>query len=165
MKKLFLFGNNDITTVGWRALSNVLRDPNCKLVELDLHDAGIDDESADVLGSALASLSVSTLNLSSNRSISSAGWQTFMNQLSRAPIEKLNLHGNNIDSNGLAALAGIDTLKSLDLSNTKIDDTASAALANLCDNMESLDIHTNRSITPSGWQSFFNSLQTRATRL
>ena len=38
MKKLSLQGNKDITSVGWRALSTVIRHPNCKLIALDLHD-------------------------------------------------------------------------------------------------------------------------------
>jgi len=88
-----------------------------------------------------------------------------MNQLSQTSIENLSLYGNNIDANGLAAFTSIGTLKSLDLSDTKIDDTALSSLANVCCNMKSLDITYNPSITPSGWRSFFNSLRMREAQL
>ena len=143
----------------------VLQHPDCKLVDLKLYDTGINDEGTDLLGTALVSSSVSTLDLQSSKSISSEGWQTFMNQLSQAAIEKLNLFGTNIGGNGLAALTRFDTLEYLNLSETKIDDAGLAALANLCGNLKSLDVNSNRSITSSGWQSFFNSLRTREAQL
>jgi len=166
LNKLCLDYNKQISTpAGWRALSAVLQSANCNLVDLGLYNTGMNDEGVNLLGTALVSSSVSTLNLSNNKSISSEGWQTFMNQLSQTSIENLSLRDNNIDANGLAAFTSIGTLKSLDLSDTKIDDTALSSLANLCGNVKSLDLSHNQSITPSGWRSFFNSLQTRAIQL
>jgi len=83
MKRLSLDRNDQITS-GWRALSTVLKHPCCKLVDLGLNNTGINDEGADVLGTALASSSVSSLNLSNNKSISSEGWQTFTSGPRRA---------------------------------------------------------------------------------
>jgi len=57
-----------VSSVGWRALSTFIRHPNCKLVDLGLYDIGINDESANLLGSALhSSSSIKILNLSANR--------------------------------------------------------------------------------------------------
>jgi len=140
MKRLYLSDNQHITSIGWRALSNVLRHPNCKLVHLDLFSTGLTDDIADILGSALIGSSLKTLILTSNNSISSRGWQTLFNQLSQTSVKHLALNDNKIDDAGLVALASISTLKSLDL-------------------------HRNKSITPTGWQSFFDSLQTRGTQL
>jgi len=141
LKRLSLSRNTKITSVGWRELLTVLQYPNCKLVDLDLRNTGINDEVASLLGSALSGSSVKVLDLECNRSISSAGWQMFFNQLAQTSIESLILIcNNNIDDDALASLAGISSLKSLDLS-------------------------CNSVITPSGWQSFFNSLQRRGAQL
>jgi len=139
LKKFCLSGNRRITSAGWRVLSNVVRHPNCKLTTLVLISNSINDEGADVLGSAFRGSSLQSLILGYNPSISS-GWQTLLNQLSQTSVEHLDLSDNKIDDNGLTTLASISTLKSLDICN-------------------------NRSITSSGLQSFFNSLQTRGTQL
>jgi len=140
MKKLSLHGNKDIASAGWRALSNVIRHPNCNLLALDLHDTGIDNAGADKLGSALSRSSVKALDLSWNKSISSAGWQSLLNHLSQSLVKSLDLFINNIDDNSLALIANISSLTSLGLMAI-------------------------RSVTPEGWRSFFNSLQTRGTCL
>jgi len=144
LKKLDLGDNDTITSVGWRALSTVIQHPNCKLIELDLHNTGINDEGADILGSALSGSSLKVLNLGwsymRRHSISSEGWQTLFGQLSQTPIQNLNLESNQIDDSDLAKLATIGTLKSLGLKGMK-------------------------SSTPAGWSSFFHSLQRRGTQL
>ena len=140
VKRLSLYNNKQITSVGWQALSIVLRDTNCKLVELDVHHTGLNDESANILGSALIGSSLKSLNLSLNQSISSRGWQTLLNKLSQTSVKHLYLNNNKIDDAGLVTLASIITLKSLHLSS-------------------------NASINPTGWQSFFNSLSMRGTQL
>ena len=140
VKKLSLSGNN-ISSIGWRALSTILQHPNCKLIELDLSKTGINDESASVLGNALSGLSsLKVLYLSLNHSIGSADWQTLFNQLSQTSVKHLDLTNNYIHDYSLATLANIGTLKSLDISY-------------------------NNFITPSGWQSFFSTLQRRGTQL
>ena len=140
IKRFFLDGNKNITSAGWRALSPVLQHTNCKLTKLSLHQTSIHDEAADILGSALHGSSLKTLNLPLNYSISSSGWQTLLNHLSQTLIETLNLSGCKIDDVGLDALSSIGTLKSLTLCG-------------------------NGSISPEGWRSFFNALQTRETQL
>jgi len=140
MKSLCLKGNTQITSTGWRALSNVLQHPNCKLTNLNLGWTKINDEGAIIVGGALSGSSVKSLNLSFNHSISSTGWQTFINQLSQSSVKDLDLNDNKMDDTGLEALANIDTLTSLDVSGNK-----------LC--------------TPLGWRSFFNSLRTRGAKL
>jgi len=134
--------NGKITSVGLRALSNVIRDPRCKLARLSLTQLKINDEEADILGRALCGLSsVKVLDLSLNRSITNAGWQTLLNKLSKVSLVSLDLGGNDIDVNGgMSALVNIGTLKSLKLSS-------------------------NHSMTPTGWQSFFNSVRIGGTQL
>jgi len=138
LKKLCLSGNDAITSVGWRALSTVLQHPNCKLVALDLNNNGINDDSANVLNSALWGLSsLKTLDL---------GWrqcacQSLFNQLSLSSIENLNLECNLINDSELVALASINTLRSLGLKGVR------------------------RSTTPAGWSSFFVSLQRNGIQL
>lgn len=139
IRTLYL-GNRDISSIGRRALLPVLQHPNCKLVELDLHETGINDEMANLLGTALRGSSLKNLNLSSNKSISSAGWHMLCNYLTQSSIVRLGLGSNKIDDSGLAVLAGINTL--------------------CC-----IDLHRNLAVTPTGWHSFFNILQTNGTQL
>jgi len=134
LKKLDL-SDNRITSVGWQRLLPVLQHPSCKLIELGLVRTGINDERANILGNALhGTSSLKELNLTSNESVSSAGWQRLFNQLSETTIVHLQLVFNNIDDAGLAALATVGSLNSLDL-------------------------RRNQSITPSGWRTFFILLQ------
>ena len=143
IKRFCLNGNLKIaiTSSGWRQLSTVLQHPNCKLIDLDLRNAEIDIEGANVLGDALSGSSVKALDLSFNRNISTTAWRTLLSQLAHTSIEKLNLSSNSIDDDGLAALANIrDSIKSINLSQNKL-------------------------IGDPGWQSFFNSLQTRGSQL
>jgi len=140
LKKIDLNLKRDITSVGWKKLSTVLRHPSCKLVDLGLYNAGLNDEGTNILGKAFSSTSIKSLDLGFNESILSARWQALFNQLSQTSITHLNICENRIDDMALAVLASISTLKSLDLS-------------------------FNGEITPSGWRSFFNLLQTRGTQL
>jgi len=143
IKDLSFHGNTNITPVGWRALSTVLQHTNCKLIDLDLSYAGINDESANILGSALCGLSsLKVLSLYNNRSISSEGWQTLFRYLSQTTIEHLDLRNNSIAIGALSLLGSIKSLKSVNLSNIKLASSA-----------------------PSGWLSFFNSLQRSNTKL
>ena len=138
MKRLLLDGNDQITSAGWRALSTVLQHSNCKLGELVLNCSGICDMGAETLGSGS---SIKSIYLGSNNSISAEGWQNMFNQLAQQTrTEKLIVNYNNINDDGIAELAIIGTLKSLDLGH-------------------------NKAITPSGWQSFFNSLAIRGIQL
>jgi len=139
MKSLCLKGNTQIATTGWRALSTVLQHPDCKLTNLDLGWTDINDVGSNILGSALSVSSIKALDLS-NAKISSVGWQTLLNELSQTSIEKLHLFHNCVSDASLASLANISTLKVLDIS-------------------------INKSITLEGWHSFFNTLQTRGTKL
>jgi len=136
MKKLSLYGNTNITSVGWRALLPVLQHPNCKLIDLDLPYTGINDEGANILGSALNGSSLKFLNLTCSHGMYGVGWQKLFNQLSQTTIEHLGLFHNNIEIGVLSLLGSISTLKSVDLASNR----SSAS-------------------TPSRWQSFFNSLQ------
>jgi len=141
IKRLCLNGNYQITSVGWRALSNVIR--HCKLIQLSLQHTTatcFNDEAVYILGSALRGSTVRDLNLSFNNSIGSIGWQTLFHQLSHTSTAKLDCRMNKLDDTGLEALASVGTLKSLDL-------------------------FYNRVITPSGWRSFFSSVQRRGMKL
>ena len=135
---LSLGSNEQITSVGWQALSTVILHSTSKLTNLSLNSAGLTDDTINILGSASGSLK--TLNLSQSHSVSSEGWQMFLNQLAQTDIESLDLSGNALANFGLALVACISTLKYLKLCRT-------------------------RSCTPIGWQYYFNSLQRRGTRL
>ena len=138
IKKLCL-DDNRISAIRLRDISTVLQHPNCKLTEISLSYDCINDEGSNILGSALRGTTVRKLGLLDNHRISSEGWQTLLNHLPQSSIDSLVLSRNGIDNNALAALASIRTLKSLDLTS-------------------------NRSITPTGWRSFFNSLQMNGTQ-
>ena len=140
MKMLCISYNHQITSDGWRQLSTVISDPNCKLVALDISNTGMNDEGVESLGSTLNGSTIEVLNLVSNKYVSRAGWHKLLNHLSQTSIVHLNLGRNEIDNGGLAALATVGSLKSLDL-------------------------HHNQSITPSGWCTFFNLLQRIGTQL
>ena len=147
LKKLCLSRNRNITSLGWQALSTVIRHPNCQLVKLELQDTLDSDNELRILGNALIGSSVKGLDLRGsvmirfNPSISSEGWQTFINHLSQTHLVCLDLRYNKtIDDDSLAGLASIGTLQSLVLSS-------------------------NNTITPSGWKFLFNSLQRRTTKL
>ena len=137
---LSLFNNTSINTVGCQSLSAVIRHTNCKLTKLSLSSTGLNDETVNILGSALSGSSVKVLDLSSNYSITNSGWQTLLNQISKAPIINLDLSSSQIDDTSLVSLANISTLKCLDL---------------CC----------NSSITQTGWESFFNTLRQRGFKL
>ena len=138
LKKYSCGGN--ITSVGWNELSKILYNPNCKLVNLDLFGAVINDDAMNTLGNALSGSSVKVLDLSNNKFISSTGWKTLLNQLTQTSIESIDLQQSKISDSGLAALAGIGTLKSLNLYGSYV-------------------------ITPTGWRSFFSLLETRGIQL
>lgn len=140
LKSLCLTGSSGITS-GWTALSTVLKHPNCKLAKLSSSSTCLNDEEADILGSALRGSSVKDLDISTNYSITNSGWQALINHLSQTSIEYLNFEVNEINDDVLAKLLdNIGMFKSLNLSS-------------------------NNSITPAGWRSFFNTLQTRETQL
>jgi len=140
LKKLFLSGNKKISTAGWRVLSSVLQHPNCSLTEISLsQDCMNNDESASILGAALRGTSVKVLDLSYNKSISSTGWQTLFNHLSQSSIVQMDLNDNKITDGDLVVLCNIG--------------------------LKSLDLYNNKLITPIGWRSFFNTLQTRGNQL
>ena len=135
------FTGNKISKIGWSGLSKVLRDANRKMSRLNLSGTEMNDDAVNKLVTSLIDSPLKALDLSSNYSISSAGWQILFNQMSTSIIQ-LNLQGNKIDDTNLATLANnIDTLKVLDLGGN------------------------SRTITPSGWSSFFDSLQTRGIQL
>jgi len=139
LKSLCLTGSSDITSAGWRALSTVLQH-NCNLTELELCHTGINNETANILGRAIRNSSLKRLDLAYNKSINIVGCQTLLEQLSQISLVHLGLRENRINNESLSVLANISTLNSLDLSGIT-------------------------SITPTGWQSLFNSLQTSNTKL
>ena len=139
IKSLYLACNDNISPTGWRSLSTFLQHPNCRLVKLTLLGARLNDDTSNILGHAIIGSSVRDLNLQSIQ-LRRIGQQTLLHQLSHASIEKLNVSYNKIDDIGLASIANIGTLQSLNLSR-------------------------NQLITPEGWQSFFNSLQRRGVQL
>jgi len=135
LKKLDLSGNK-FTSIGWRALSTVLQHPNCKLIELGLHHAEINDDGSNILENVSSSLK--NLGFTYNKSISKEAWKTFLKS-------SQSLH--------------------LDLVISEIDEDSLTVLIDNIGILKSLDLGENKAITPTIWQSFFNSLQTSGTQL
>jgi len=93
---------------------------------LDLSSTDVSDIGLLSLAHALdgGNTTLKSLDLSSNRAITSSGWRTFFNQTrnNTSALEDLSLRNNNIDDEGVAAI--VDTfgssLKSLRLSENRL---------------------------------------------
>jgi len=137
LKKLALSQNEDITDVGWRSLSAVLRPPGCMaLVEIDLSESGLDDEGAEAIANALAiNKTLKILHLCYNEGIGPDGWLAFfdMMQNSESALEEINLS-----------------------ENVGIDDEAAVAMTYSFASLQHLKIlrlDENRNIQVRGWQA------------
>ena len=127
-----------ITTDGWRELSYGLS--SLTIEEFHMCKTNIDDDGAIAIVSALTrSTALTTLDLKTNRSITSASWTKCFRLLLDAEftLENLYVSDNNIDNEGtevlVESLATYHSLKVLDMKN-------------------------NRSITSLGWITFFQKL-------
>jgi Ran GTPase-activating protein (RanGAP) involved in mRNA processing and transport len=119
--------SNPIGVNGFRALNDILLNPNCNLTALGLQDTGIDDERANILSFGLnGNETLKRLNLSWNQDITEHGFQalvdTFLNPGFR--VEKLIIEQCVMsDANALSLSTVLrlnTTIKSLILTQTEI---------------------------------------------
>lgn len=116
---------------GFRALADILLNPNCNLKALGLQDTGIDDERANILSFGLnGNETLKRLNLSWNQDITDHGFQaivnTFLNPGFR--VEKLIIERCVMSDTNALSLSTVlrlnTTIKSLVLSQMEIATSA-----------------------------------------
>jgi len=139
VKNIDLSFNQSISSRGWQTLLNHLTQNS--ITHLNLSHNRIDNNGL----AALTSIStLKSLDICCNQLIGRAGWQSFFDSLRmrETQLEKLDLTCNGIGNEGVACLgrllSNMSTLKTLDMNN-----------------MDGILI----TISPQGWQTFFNSLQ------
>lgn len=135
--------NESISAAGWQTFFRILQNSNLALEELKLDNNSIDDVGVRAMVIALADISsLSSLSLSSNRSITSRGWRSISTLFGRrnSGLKEIDLtYNDNIDDEAVidfaTALAGNTSLKVLKLpGNNGITSRGWNALANiLCD--------------------------------
>jgi Leucine-rich repeat (LRR) protein len=128
-----------ITSDGLQRFSQCLSAPSCSLEKLDLSWCYLDDGGALAIFSALTTSNMlKSLNMSTIRIVSSAGWNRCFRLLlnSEIVLEELFLGGNNIDDDGL--------------------DLLGRSLAYI--SLKTFDMSGNRSISSAGWIEFFQLL-------
>lgn len=119
------YHDESISAAGWQTFFGILQNSNLVLEELDLSDNSIDDVGVEAMVNILADTSsLSSLSLSSNRSITSQGWRSISTLFGHrnTGLEEINLSYNgNIDDETVThfatALAGNTSLKVLQLSS------------------------------------------------
>nr|XP_055060313.1 NACHT, LRR and PYD domains-containing protein 12-like isoform X2 [Misgurnus anguillicaudatus] len=131
--------NNKLSDSGVKLISDVLKNPNCKLEKLKLWRCDITDEGCAALASALTSNThLRDLNLSYNNKLSDSGVKLICDVLKNpnCKLEKLKLYYCDVTDEGCAALASALTsnshLRDLDLSyNKQISDSGKKLLSDL----------------------------------
>jgi len=168
-----LLGANDpnITEVGLRALSALLRSKKICLQSLCLSPLVIDDDGMTALADGLASLqSLKSLDLSFN-DIGDEGLQALAASLANSDLEKLDVSCNDSFSDiGLRCLSDVLptalNLKSLNLGGNSINDVGLQALAvglkNHC-TLERLELSNNAISSNEGLQAL-TAAQTSSLR-
>ncbi|XP_048016262.1 ribonuclease inhibitor-like [Megalobrama amblycephala] len=138
LRELNLAGNKIGNSVN--LLSDVLKDPHCKLEKLCLNDCGITDEGCAALTSALRSnpSHLRVLSLSENKIGKSVNLLSDVLQDPHCKLERLQLNRCEITDEGCAALTSAlrsnpSHLRGLDLSGNKIGDSLSLLSAVLED--------------------------------
>jgi len=100
--------HNGLSTIGCKALSTLLQNSATKLETLNLNNNEIDDEGMDALVPVLKHHNhLISLYLCINQRVSSKGWQQLASILKNpnSKLERLEISGNNIDDEALAAYA------------------------------------------------------------
>ena len=129
-----------LSSNGWQAFFNILRNSNSQLEKLDIMNTTITDDVVGAMVGSLGSLSsLKSLNIGANVSIETQGWKTLANLL-RSPtcmLKKLDLFENSIDDETLATFA-----------NALVHNRSLSALL--------LGLGGNEAITERGWAPFEN---------
>ena len=135
LKILWLYFNEYISSNGWWAFFDKLQNSAHALEEVNLIENDIDNEGAVAMATAFSNCgSLKRRLLGENESIETAGWLSISNLLRshNASLVELNLWAN------------------------KIDDEASAALANALlssPSLKILNLGSNHLITTAGWRA------------
>ena len=119
------YHDESISAAGWQTFFGILQNSNLALEELQLGNNNIDDVGVEAMVNVLAdNSSLSSLSLSSNRSITSRGWRSISTLFGHPNpgLKEIDLSYNgNIDDETVThfatALAGNTSLKVLQLSS------------------------------------------------
>ncbi|XP_073670413.1 uncharacterized protein [Paramisgurnus dabryanus] len=132
--------NNNLRDSGVKLLSDVLKNPNCKLEKLRLYGCDVTDEGCAALASALISNThLRDLDLSNNK-LRDSGVKLICDGLKNpnCKLEKLKLYGCDVTDEGCAALASAlrsnTHLRDLNLSNNNLRDSGVKLLSDVLKN-------------------------------
>ena len=118
------------TAKGWGAISDVLTHPMCTLVALHLNHTKIDNDGITYLSDALVNnKTLNSLSISSNNSITLAGWRHFLKCLETpiSALEELDIRDCGIKDEWAILIAQVlaknTSLKILDMSDNELTTT------------------------------------------
>ncbi|XP_078062063.1 NACHT, LRR and PYD domains-containing protein 3-like [Mustelus asterias] len=151
-------GDNEVGDSGVKLLSAALRNPECKIQKLDLHDNDLSDSCAEDLASALSTnRSLIDLNLGFNK-LGDSGVKLLSVALrnSECKIQELCLHKNTLTDSCAedlaSALSTNQTLRILNLESNSFTDQSVPALRRLiltCGSLEWISLFGNQ-FSPNG---------------
>ncbi|XP_072552306.1 NACHT, LRR and PYD domains-containing protein 3-like [Salminus brasiliensis] len=159
---------------GVKVLSDLLKDPDCKLEILQLWGCNLTEKSCTAIASALISKSLKELDLSNNE-LQDSGVKKLCAGLESpdCKLETLRLWGCDLTEKSCAALAAAlssdtSSLRELDLRNNQLRDSGvkklSAGLENLHCKLEKLGLH-NCSIRGEGCAALVKALKSNPSHL
>ena len=99
--KRLIFDTADLTPIGWRACSKLLKSPSSNLLDLDIRFSDMDDEDAFAIATALVdNQSLEVLNMEACSSITGTGWlacfQVLLDSPTKFSLKRLHLGHNFI---------------------------------------------------------------------
>jgi hypothetical protein len=162
---LYMSGNRNITSSGWRECFHIMRQNEIRLKRLDLSDNNIDDLGATMLVTILVNMSaLESFTLSNITSISSDGWREFADVLKPRSLSKLRVLNLGIGFNAppqmddsviicfADALIGNTSLSELSFHGYELSDVSRCALANtLCDKSSLVNTFLSNHTLQSIW--------------
>jgi len=168
--------NNDIS---WCVeLGLMLRDSSSKLEVLDISSSKISDKGAVIIGAALSrnkTIKKLSLNeLDEYSSVSSLGLVTLVSSVGGcSSLEEIEVSDSNYIGDEVAVVLANTVvaktpLKVLNLSSTNVSDVGLLSLAHALGSnttLKRLKLSDNRSVTSSGWRTFFNLTRNNTSAL
>ncbi|XP_065138222.1 NACHT, LRR and PYD domains-containing protein 1 homolog isoform X2 [Paramisgurnus dabryanus] len=171
LRELYLT-ENDLGDLGVKLISDVLKNPQCKLEKLELECCNITDEGCVALTLALRSnpSHLKDLNLTYNK-LRYSGVMLISDVLknSRCKLEKIRLWGFNITAEGGAALtSNLLHVTKLNQFNNNVGDSVvkllSVVLKNPRYKLEKVEL-CDCNITPEGWAALTSALTSNPSHL